>query len=59
MPVRPGVKRFGRELGAMVDLQDLWQPTLGRNALQDGHDPLSGERAVDLNGGTLTTPVID
>jgi hypothetical protein len=58
-PVRPGVKGLGGELGPIVDLQDLREPTLGGKTLQDGDDTRSGERAIDLNGGTLTTPGID
>jgi hypothetical protein len=57
--MRPSVERLRRELGTVVHLEHLGQPPLGRKPLQDRHDPLPGERTIHLNGGTLTTHVID
>src|SRR5262249_29377989 len=56
---RPDVDGWGGELRTVSDLEDLRQPALGRNTLQDGDDSVSGQRPIDLDGRTLTTPVLD
>ena len=63
-PMRPGIERLRADLWAVVHLEDVGledvgQPTRGGQPLQDSHDPLSGERAVDLTSRTLTTPGLD
>jgi hypothetical protein len=58
MVMRPRVTCLRRIFWASVHLQDLWQALARCCPLQDRHHPLSGERAIDFNGRTLTTPVI-
>lgn len=58
-PMRPRVEYLRGVLWSIVNLEDLWQPSLSRKPLQDGDNTLPGERAIHLNSGTLTTHVID
>jgi hypothetical protein len=53
--VRPGIERLGGDLGTVVDLQDLRQSSQGRQPLQDRHDTVSSERAINLERWALTT----
>src|SRR5262245_12582742 len=55
LSVRPCVEGLGGELRTSVDLDHLGQAGARCCPLQDRHNPRSRERAIDLNGGTLTT----
>ncbi len=59
VPMCPGVKHLGDEFRAVVDGNPFWQPVCRLQSLQDGHNGLTGNRAVDLDRWTNPTKGID
>lgn len=51
--IGPGIERPPTHFRAVIDDQDIGISPLAGNAFQHFHDPLAGQREVDLDGGAL------